>query len=82
MTAANSPPFDMDMPNGVPSSVVEDLYELQTLHRGSRLEQSRWTPEKMAATAKREKKAPLTFKERFFGGKRNKKGNFGLVGLC
>ena len=75
-TAASEPCVSGDM------DVVDDLYELQTLHRGSRLvveSASKWNNSphnnRMAtAAAKREKKPQLSFKERFFGGKKNRKG--------
>ena len=59
-----------------------DLYELQTLHRGSTLSgrlEANWNNEKMAGNNKREKKTSLTFKERLFGHKKGRKGgNYGM----
>ena len=60
-----------------------DLYELKTLPRGSILNTGRLTDppwdenhnkDRMAVNTKREKKVSLTFKERLFGPKKNRKG--------
>lgn len=50
----------------------ENIYELQTIHRGSKLGEIQWNTMKMAES-RREKKPSITLRERIFGSKKSRK---------